>query len=129
MDKKQFIDWWKNEALKNLETAIYLMKGKQNVFALFTFHLTIEKLLKAHWVKDNIDNSPPRTHDLSLLYNQTELELENGFVDYLSIVNEWNIESRYPDYKLKIYNRATDDYMKEHFEKISKLKECLLQEF
>lgn len=127
MNKKQFADWWKNEALKNWETAIYLMNGKQNVFALFTFHLTIEKLLKAHWVKDNVDNSPPRTHDLSLLYNQTELELENGFVDYLSIVNEWNIESRYPDYKLKIYKRATDDYMKEHFEKISKLNECLLQ--
>lgn len=127
MDKKQYADWWKNEALKNWETAIYLMKGKQNVFALFTFHLTIEKLLKAHWVKDNVDNTPPRTHDLSFLYNQTELELENGFTDYLSIINEWNIESRYPDYKLKIYNRATDDYLKEHFEKISKLRECLLQ--
>lgn len=107
MDKKQYIDWWKNEALKNWETAIYLMNGKQNVFALFIFHLTIEKFLKAHWVKDNVDNSPPRTHDLSLLYNQTDLELENGFVDYLSIINEWNMESRYPDYKLKIYKRAT----------------------
>lgn len=127
MNKKQYTDWWKNEALKNWETAVYLMKGKQNVFVLFTFHLTIEKLLKAHWVKDNVDNSPPRTHDLSFLYNQTELELENGFADYLSIINEWNIESRYPDYKLKIYNRATDDYMKEHFEKLSKLRECLLQ--
>jgi len=47
MNKKQYTDWWKNEALKNWETAIYLMKGKQNVFALFTFHLAIEKLLKA----------------------------------------------------------------------------------
>lgn len=127
MDKKEYVSWWKNEALKNLETAVYLMKGKQNVFTLFTFHLIIEKLLKAHWVKDNFDNTPPRTHDLSLLYNQTELDLKNGFVDYLSIINEWNIESRYPDYKLKIYKRATDDYIKEHFERISKLKECLLQ--
>lgn len=128
MNKEQYIDWWKNEALKNWETAMYLMKGKQNVFALFTLHLTIEKLLKAHWIKDNIDNSPPRTHDLLLLYNQTELELKNGFTDHLSIINEWNIESRYPDYKLKIYKRATDDYTKEHSEKISKLKKCLLQE-
>ena len=66
MDKKQYVDWWKNEALKNWETAIYLMKGKHHVFALFTFHLTIEKLRKAHWVKDNVDNFPPRTHDLWL---------------------------------------------------------------
>lgn len=127
MNKPQHIEWWKNEAEQNWQTAIYLMNGQQNVFALFTFHLTIEKLLKAHWVKDNIDDYPPRTHDLPNIYNQTELELENGLFDYLSTINEWNIESRYPDYKLKIYKRATNDYIKEHFEKISKLKKCLLQ--
>jgi HEPN domain-containing protein len=46
-----------------------LMSGKQNVFALFAFHLTIEKLLKAIWVKDNIENTPPRQHDLTFIYN------------------------------------------------------------
>ena len=127
MNKQQHIDWWKKEAEKNWQTAVYLMQGRQNVFALFTFHLTIEKLLKAHWIKDNMDDYPPRTHDLPTLYNQTDLELENGLFDYISSINEWNIESRYPDYKLKIYKRATDDYIKEHFEKISNLKKCLLQ--
>jgi len=126
MDKKEHIDWWKNEALRNWETAIYLMKGKQNVFALFAFHLTIEKLLKAIWVKDNIDNTPPR-HDLTLIYNQTDLNLNSELYDYLPVINTWNIESRYPDYKLKIYERANDEYMKEYFEKVSKLKECLLE--
>ena len=105
------------------------MNGKQNVFALFAFHLTIEKFLKAHWVKDNVGDYPPGIHDLPELYNQTELELENGWFDYLGSINEWNIESRYPDYKLKIYKRATDDYLKEHFSKISSLKECLQQKF
>lgn len=127
MNKQQHIDWWKNEAEKNWQTAVYLMNGQQNVFTLFAFHLTIEKLLKAHWIKDNVEDYPPRTHDLPNLYNQTELELENGWFDYLGSINEWNIESRYPDYKLKIYKRATGDYIKEHFEKMSKLKECLLQ--
>ncbi len=127
MNKQQHSDWWKNEAEKNWDTAVYLMNGKKNVFALFAFHLTIEKFLKAHWVKDNVGDYPPRTHDLPELYNQTDLELENGWFDYLGSMNDWNIESRYPDYKLKIYKRATDEYIKEHFEKVLKLKECLLQ--
>ncbi len=97
------------------------------MFCLFAFHLTIEKLLKAHWVKDNINDYPPRIHDLPELYNQTDLNLENGMFDYLSSINEWNIESRYPDYKLKIYQRATDQYLNEHLQKILELKKCLLK--
>lgn len=127
MDKKEHINWWINEALRNWETAIYLMNGKRNVFALFTFHLTIEKLLKAIWVKDHIENTPPRQHDLTLIYNQTDLKLDSEWYDYLATISLWNIESRYPDYKLKIYERANENYMKEHFEKVSKLKECLLE--
>jgi len=109
------------------ETAIYLMNGKQNVFALFTFHLTIEKLLKAIWVKDNIENALPRQHDLTLIYNLTDLKLDSELYEYLATINTWNIESHYPDYKLKIYERANENYMNEHFEKISNLKECLLE--
>lgn len=127
MNKKDHIEWWKKEALRNWETAKYLMNGKQNVFSLFTFHLTIEKLLKAIWVKDNIENTPPRQHDLTFIYNHTDLKLDFQWYDYLATINTWNIESRYPDYKLKIYERANEIYMNEHFEKISKLKECLLE--
>jgi HEPN domain-containing protein len=103
------------------------MSGKQNVFALFAFHLTIEKLLKAIWVKDNIENTPPRQHDLTFIYNQTDLKLDSELYDYLPVINTWNIESRYPDYKLKIYERADINYMNQYFEKVSKLKECLLE--
>ena len=115
------------EALRKRETAIYLVKGKQNVFALFVFHLTIEKLLKAICVKDNIENTPPRQHDLTFIYNQTDLKLDSEWYDYLPTISTWNIESRYPDYKLKIYERANEIYINEHFDKISKLKECLLE--
>lgn len=99
-----------------------------NLFALFLFHLTIEKLLKAVWVKQNIDNIPPRVHDLIYIYNQTDLTLENVWSDYLSVINEWNIESRYPDYKLKIYERASAKYVEEHLRRVEKLSDLLLNE-
>ncbi|MCE2934424.1 MAG: HEPN domain-containing protein [Cyclobacteriaceae bacterium] len=97
MTKDQHIAYWKTEAERNWETALYLKNGKQNVMALFMLHLTIEKLFKAHWVKDNIDNFPPRTHDLQFLHNQADLDIPAEDYDYLAVVNQWSIDTRYPD--------------------------------
>ena len=118
MNKLEHINWWIEEADRNWETATFNREGKQNVFSLFAYHLCVEKLLKAVWIKDNVDNFPPRTHDLTKIYNDTDLDLENKWYDLLVIVSEWNIEGRYPDYKLKIYKRATDEYVLEYSKQI-----------
>ena len=118
MTKEDHIAWWKSSSEDNWETAIYLKNGRQNLFALFAFHLVIEKLLKAHWVKDNVSNQPPRTHDLNEIYQQTELNLLFEQVDYLNAINNWNIEGRYPDYKNKIQRQASDQYLEHHLEKL-----------
>lgn len=123
MTKQEHIQWWIDEADRNWETAVFNMNGKQNVFALFAFHLCIEKLLKAAWVKDNVDNIPPRTHDLTKLYKETDLQLEPSQYDFLVVINEWNIDGRYPDYKLKVYARATDLYLQEQLPKLTTLVE------
>jgi HEPN domain-containing protein len=125
-EKQAHIDYWKREAERNWETALYLKEGKQNLIALFLFHLTIEKLIKAHWVKDNIDDFPPRTHDIQYLYNQTELNLPD-YYDFMAVINNWNIDARYPDYKDKIYKLATNEYVANQFEKINSLRTCLLE--
>jgi HEPN domain-containing protein len=127
LTKDGHIAYWKREAERNWETALYLQKGNQRVMALFMLHLVIEKLFKAHWVKDNIENQPPRTHDLQNLHNQTELDLPAEQYDYLAIVNQWNIDTRYPDYKEKIYSVATEEYVATQLDKILKLKTCLLE--
>jgi HEPN domain-containing protein len=127
MTKEDHIKYWTNDAERNWETASYLKQGKQNVMALFMLHLVVEKLLKAHWVKDNVDNTPPRTHDLQLLFKQSELSLSTEHYDYLSVINQWNIDTRYPDYKNKVYQIATELYLENHFTKVSELRECLLE--
>ncbi|HAC23547.1 MAG TPA: hypothetical protein DCE81_01385 [Cytophagales bacterium] len=125
MTKDQHIAYWKTEAERNWETALYLKNGKQNVMALFMLHLTIEKLFEAHWVKDNIDNFPPRTHDLQFLHNQTDLDIPAEDYDYLAVVNQWSIDTRYPDYRNKIYSIATDTYITAQVVRIEKLKQWL----
>lgn len=125
MSKEEHIAWWKTDSDENWETALFLKNGRQNLFALFAFHLVIEKLLKAHWVKDNFSNQPPRSHDLNELYRQTDLDLSFEQSDYLNAINSWNIEGRYPDYKNKIRKQATDEYLEYHFLKLAELRSCL----
>ena len=127
MTKTEYQEYWKTEAAQNWETATYLKQGKQFVMSLFMLHLVLEKLLKAHWVKDNVDNFPPRIHDLQYLHNQSELDLPATAYDYLAIVNQWNIDTRYPDFKKKIYSIASMEYTEEQFIKVNQLRICLLE--
>ncbi len=103
------------------------MEGNKNVEALFMFCLAIEKYVKANWVNDNIDNIPPRIHDLQSVYSQTDIELEPDLVDFLDTINRWNIEGRYPDYKFSLYKLATKEYISRQFQNLTKLKQCLLE--
>lgn len=127
MTKQEHIDFWKNTADENWDTALYNYQGKQYVMTLFMFDLVIEKLIKAHWVKDNISNTPPRSHDLKFLVSETELELNSKHYDLLSIVTDWNISTRYPDYKLKLHKIANETYMQEQLHNIEELRRCLLE--
>lgn len=125
MNKQDHISYWVDEAERNWQTALYLSEGRQFVMALFLFNLVIEKLLKAHWVKDNIDNFPPRTHDLQYLHNQTELDLPAEDYDYLAVMSQWSIDTRYPDYKNKIYSVASEKYTSRQMGKVKTLMTCL----
>ena len=127
MSKEEHIAYWKETAETDWDTAVYLYNGAKFHMALFMFHLVLEKLMKAHWVKDNINNIPPFSHDLENIYNQTDLELDMDTIDYFSIISKWNTTSRYPDEKRKIYRLATNEYTLEHFNKVSIIRKCLLE--
>ena len=127
LSKKEHVDYWKQTANDSWETAEYLYGGRKFPEALFLFCLAIEKWLKAHWVKDNINNLPPRIHDLYTLYSETSLELGSEHLDFLNIINRWNIEGRYPDYRFTLKKMATEEYMLQQIQKLTSLKTCLLE--
>jgi HEPN domain-containing protein len=126
LTKEQHIEFWKKTAIEDWDTAEYNMQGKRNTAALFFFHLCIEKLLKAAWVKANVSHTPPFSHDLVNLANQTEIDLDAEWYDYMNTINRWNIEGRYPDYKMKLHSIANEDYMQLHYHKVGSLKKWLL---
>ena len=128
MSKQEHVDYWILEADENWKTAISMLETKHNVFALFAMHLVIEKLLKAIWVKHNSSNFPPRTHNVVTLLSQSNLKLNQRFIDEFEIINSWNLEGRYPDYQRQIYKIATSDYCDQKQKFIDELRLCLLKE-
>ena len=94
---------------------------------LFCWHLCIEKLLKAHWVKDNPGDIPPMTHNLTYLQKQTQLNLEQGMLEDLKVINFWNIEGRYPDYQRGLYQTATKEYVTGKKTLVENVRLCLLE--
>ena len=127
MELKDPIEFWKRQSHEDWETAVYLANGKRNLMALFAIHLAIEKLMKAHWINDNQDKNPPRSHDLQYLYKQTDVELSPDQYGYLATITGWNLEGRYPDYKDKMNKMATPAFVSEQLEKSNLLKQCLLE--
>ena len=127
MGKKIYIDFWLRIARDRWEAAIFLMQNNKNVEALFMFSLSIEKLLKANWVNENVDDIPPRIHDLQFIYSQTDLDIDSELIDFLDTINRWNIEGRYPDFKFSLHKLATKKYVETQFEKLNRLKSCLLE--
>ena len=97
------------------------------MYCLFFAHLAVEKLLKAHWIKDNENVNPPRVHSLASLYEQVELSLPDHLEAELPIITSWNLEARYQDYKDRFYKICTKEYAAEKIEIVNELIECLIR--
>ncbi|MBS1486506.1 MAG: HEPN domain-containing protein [Bacteroidetes bacterium] len=128
MGKNEIIAHWITMAERDWKSVEALLHAGQFMHALFFSHLVIEKLMKANWMHDNIEGQPPRIHDLEYLYNQTELSLTDKQVEFLGVLNAWNLEGRYQDYKDKLYKRANKSYAEEKINQVNELRLCLLSE-
>lgn len=128
MTKQEHINYWVESAERDWHTVQSMFKTKEYVPALFWTHLVLEKLLKAHWVKDNESNHPPKIHNLTLLVKKTNLQLPDDHVDFLDRMNQFQLEGRYPDYVSNIYKIYKAERTKEVLDKAKIVKECLLKE-
>jgi hypothetical protein len=59
---------------------------------------------------------------------KTKLKFEEKDYAYLAVISSWNIQSRYPDYKLKAYKIATDDYCNMAILKTEKIRKWMLEQ-
>lgn len=104
-----------------------MLKTREYVPALFWSHLLLEKLIKAHWVKDNESNHPPKIHNLITVSTKTNLSLSGNDLEFLAVMNQFQLEGRYPDYIQGIYKNYKAKQTKKVIERISTPRKCLLK--
>lgn len=91
------IQHWRDSSLEELEVARVLIAEKHVRQGLFWAHLTLEKMLKAHVCKQTRDLAP-RIHNLVRLAELAKLELDRDVEDFLSDINDFNLEGRYTEH-------------------------------
>ena len=127
MTKQQHIDYWVRTAEEDWLSVKALMETKRYLHCLFWAHLTIEKLAKAHWVKNNEDNIPPKIHNIVWLLEKSNVDLGEDMMDFLVKFNRFQLSTRYPDYVNNIYKICTKEFTLQELKKIKEIRKCLLE--
>ncbi|MBC8526617.1 MAG: HEPN domain-containing protein [Candidatus Cloacimonetes bacterium] len=121
-------EYWLKLAKYDLSVMDDLFTSKRYDYALFIGHLVLEKLLKAFWVRDNELNFPPKIHNLKRIADDTKLSLTDVQKKFLVKVNEFNIETRYPDYRMKFHKICDKSFTSKYLEKIKEFYKWLQKE-
>jgi HEPN domain-containing protein len=126
MSREEHISYWTKSAKDDWETVLSLFQTKRYVHSLFFAHLSLEKSLKAHWINANEDNFPPKTHNLVKLVQTSNLIMDDSTLDFLRQFNDFQLESRYPDYVFEINKRCTQQYTEQLLEQAKTIIQWLL---
>ncbi|MCX6149831.1 MAG: HEPN domain-containing protein [Ignavibacteriales bacterium] len=123
LDVIKQIDYWKAGAINDIESAEILLEKKKYLHGLFFCHLTIEKALKANYVKAN-NKLAPKTHQLRYLHNNSNIKLNIEQEELLGILMNYQIEGRYPEYKIQLPN---SELVKEYLKRTKELLKWLVE--
>ena len=126
MNKQDHIDYWRKTADSDWTASEHLFEKKDYLQSLFFAHLVLEKLLKAHWVKDNTSDYPPRIHRLLSLKNHIQLNLSQVEINVLDDMEIFQMEGRYPDYHFRIAQLCTQQFTQILLKRVEILKNSLL---
>jgi HEPN domain-containing protein len=118
MTKEEHIKYWRESAKHDLESAEAIFFSGRYDWCLFIGHLALEKILKALFVERNDNNIPPKVHNIVRLAELSEVVLTDQQKFELDKINDFNLQTRYPDYKLEFYKMWNLDNTKESLDKI-----------
>jgi len=108
MTQRDAVNYWLTSAKQNFRTAQDLIKTGHYDWALFMWHLVIEKMLKVAISQKG--KTPIATHNLTKLAKQADLEFTEKHEKYLKEITGFNLEARYDDYKFTFYKKATKKF-------------------
>ena len=133
LDNMDLMRYWLKSSNEDYDVMQVMFKNKKNTWTLFLGHLVIEKLLKGLYAKNNKENPYTiKSHNLLALAEKCKLDLTDEQVKKLQIITQFNISSRYDDYKENFKQKCTDEYTKQQVRNIEEvitwLKGLLIEE-
>ena len=124
--KKETRDWL-NMVEYDIKTANTMFKTGRYVYVIFMCHLAIEKALKAV-VCEATNKVPPKTHDLIYLVKLGEVKLEVNLLDFVGIINNAGVVTRYPEDLAKLVSNYPKNVAKKYLEKTAEVIRCVKQD-
>jgi len=125
MNLEEHINYWLVSSEEDWLSAVEIAaKNQRRHFSLFIGHLSVEKLLKAAYVKI-FNTVPPYKHDLVLIAEKCNFSMDDETRIDLKIINEFNIQARYPDYKYSFYEKCTADFVDFEIKRIGKVRQWI----
>lgn len=120
MDNK--IKYWVDLAEYDLETAKVMLESRRFLYVGFMAHQSIEKILKAYFVKVQ-GKTPPFTHNLSSLVSRAELKklISEKQLELIDILDPLNIEARYPTHKEQLLRSLSEERCRDILEETKEL--------
>ena len=122
------VNHWIESSNNDFKTVNDLFDSKSYHWSLFIGHISVEKLLKAYYVK-HIGKHAPSIHNLYRLSELCNLELPENYSDWMDIITSFNINARYDDYKKDFYNLCTREFAELWIERIKELRQWINQKF
>lgn len=113
---------WLRQANYDMDTAEFMFSGGRYFYAVFMCHLSIEKALKALYLK-RLQEIPPKVHNLIYLSNKIDAKPPETIGRFLVKLNEASVVTRYPDNIEKLQK----DYTKPAVEDIIKKSKSVLE--
>ena len=108
------VQYWIELSEYDIETAEAMLKSRRYLYVGFMAHQSVEKILKACYVKSK-GKTAPFSHSLSYLAKKADIydafsEEQKSFIDLLEPMN---IECRYPTHKEQLMRSLTEERCKE----------------
>jgi HEPN domain-containing protein len=120
-DKDKLSAYWIESSDKDYKTMLDLFDTKNYNWALFIGHLVIEKLLKAYYIKTQ-ESFPPLIHDLKRIGEKAGIVFDKDKEVIIETISQFNIRTRYDDYKQEFYKLCTREYAVEWIDKINAIR-------
>ena len=107
MTTPDFIRHWVRGAERDWHAAEVLLTAGAYSQCIFLAHLTVEKLAKAHWIREHEEPDPPMWHNITKILRTTTIVLPDAERATAAELSNLQTESRYPDYTTSLFEDLT----------------------